>query len=119
MTAAGFFERVYATVRRIPAGRVASYGQIAGLCEHPRAARTVGWALHGLPDELAEPENPLAVPWWRVINKAGRVSSTCLEHSSDLQRRLLEAEGVKFGADERVDMKRFQWDQWAPPDLAS
>lgn len=110
-----FFDRVYAVTRLIPPGRVASYGQIAGLCEHPRAARTVGWALHGMPDELADPDHPHCIPWWRVINKAGRISTTCLEHASSLQRDLLEAEGVAFGADDRVDMRRFQWDQWTPP----
>jgi methylated-DNA-protein-cysteine methyltransferase-like protein len=110
-----FFDRVYEMVRRIPPGRVASYGQIAGLCEHPRAARTVGWALHGMPDELADPAHSQAIPWWRVINVAGRVSTGCLEHNASLQRVLLEAEGVTFGPDERVDMKRFQWEQWVPP----
>ncbi len=104
-----FFERVYALVRRIPPGRVASYGQIADLCEHPHAARTVGWALHGMPDELAEPTHPQAIPWWRVINVAGRISTTCLEHAANLQKQLLEAEGVEFGADDRVDMRRFRW----------
>lgn len=112
---ASFFDRVYDVVRRIPPGRVASYGQIAGLCEHPRAARTVGWALHGMPDELADPAHPQAIPWWRVINQAGRVSTGCMEHNANLQRKLLEAEGVAFGADDRVDMKRYRWEQWIPP----
>jgi methylated-DNA-protein-cysteine methyltransferase-like protein len=110
-----FFDRVYDMVRRIPPGRVSSYGQIAGLCEHPQAARTVGWALHGMPDELADPAHPQAIPWWRVINAAGRISTSCQEHNANLQRVLLEAEGVSFGADDRVDMKRFRWDQWIPP----
>jgi methylated-DNA-protein-cysteine methyltransferase related protein len=114
-----FFDRVYAVVRLIPPGRVAAYGQIAGLCEHPHAARTVGWALHGLPEDLADPENPEAVPWWRVIHVAGRISTTCLQHSSDLQRSLLEAEGVLFGSDGRTDWGRFRWDRWIPPDLTA
>ncbi len=109
-----FFDRVYLVTRLIPRGRVASYGQIAGLCEHPRAARTVGWALHGMPDELADPEHPDCIPWWRVINHVGRISTSCFQHTASLQRDLLEAEGVEFGADDRVDMKRFQWDQWLP-----
>lgn len=107
-----FFERVYDMVRRIPPGRVASYGQIAGLCEHPHAARTVGWALHGMPDALADPAHPDAVPWWRVINSEGRISTTCWEHTPSRQRELLEAEGVEFGPDDRVDMKRFRWEEW-------
>jgi methylated-DNA-protein-cysteine methyltransferase-like protein len=110
-----FFDRVYDMVRRIPPGRVASYGQIAGLCEHPQAARTVGWALHGMPVELADPDHPQAIPWWRVINMAGRISTSCQEHNANLQRMLLEAEGVSFESDDRVDMKRFQWEQWIPP----
>lgn len=109
------FESVYEMVRRVPEGFVASYGQIAGLCEHPHAARTVGWALHGLPDELADPANPAAVPWWRIINASGRISLRVWGLASGRQRALLEDEGVVFGPDDRVDMRRFQWDVWAPP----
>ena len=61
MTGGGFFDRVYTVVRRIPAGRVTSYGHVAALCGKPCAARTVGWALHGLPDGSD-------VPWHRVVN---------------------------------------------------
>ena len=75
----------------------------------------MGWALHGMPDELADPAHPQAIPWWRVINGFGRVSTGCQEHSPNLQRTLLEAEGVAFGPDDRVDMKVFRWEQWIPP----
>jgi methylated-DNA-protein-cysteine methyltransferase-like protein len=112
-----FFDRVYEMVRLVPPGRVASYGQIAGLCEHPRAARTVGWALHGLTDELADPANPQAVPWWRVLNKAGRLSAGDQDDDGpNTQRTLLEAEGVVVGADDCVDIKLYGWDQWHPLD---
>lgn len=104
-----FFDRVYAAVRRIPAGRVASYGQVAALCEHPHAARTVGWALSGMPPALADPAHPDAIPWWRVISSAGYISIAGRDDAAGLQRRLLEAEGVEFTAAGRVDLQRFRW----------
>lgn len=96
-----FFEQVYALVRCIPPGRVASYGQIARLLAQPHAARTVGWALRG----LAEGSD---VPWQRVINAAGRISLSDPQGAA-MQRRRLEAEGVLFGPDDRVDLDRFGW----------
>ena len=98
----GFFERVYQLVRQVPPGRVTSYGAIARMLGHPRAARTVGWALHSLPEGSD-------VPWHRVINSQGRISTSCREHSADLQRALLEAEGVEFDAHGYVDWDRFGW----------
>ena len=101
---ASFFEQVYVVVRQIPPGKVASYGQIAALLGHPRAARTVGWALASLRDsEEAD------VPWQRVINSAGRISIRSLRHSEIEQRLLLEAEGVIFDERGFVDWKRFGW----------
>jgi methylated-DNA-protein-cysteine methyltransferase-like protein len=94
---------VYTIVRQIPRGRVTTYGQIALLCGHPGAARTVGWALHALPANTD-------VPWQRVINAAGRISTTCVTHPADLQRRLLEDEGIVFGPDDWVDLRRYGWD---------
>ena len=84
-----FAARVYAVLERIPYGKVAAYGQIAGLCAMPRNARQVG---HLLADGLAHGTD---APWHRVINSAGRIS---LPHDSGgaLQRRLLESEGVTF-----------------------
>ncbi len=101
----GFFERVYDIVRLIPSGKVASYGQIAMILEHPHAARTVGWALHALPDDTD-------VPWHRVISSKGRISTSCLTHPADLQRELLEAEGVIFDVHGSVDLHRFGWSEW-------
>jgi len=98
----GFFERVYRLVRRVPPGKVTSYGAIARMLGHARAARTVGWALHSLPEGSD-------VPWHRVINSRGRVSTSCQEHSADLQRALLEAEGVEFDEHGIVDWDRFGW----------
>ena len=100
-----FFETVYHVTRQIPVGRVCTYGGFARLLTgRPGAARTVGWALHGLPANLVD-----AVPWWRVINAQGRISTSCTTHSAAEQRARLEEEGVAFGADGRVDLDRFGW----------
>ena len=97
-----FFEKVWTVVRHIPCGKVATYGQIAAILENPRAARTVGWALHALPDGTD-------VPWHRVISSKGRISMDCFEHDPNLQRLLLEQEGVVFDERDYVDLKIFQW----------
>jgi methylated-DNA-protein-cysteine methyltransferase related protein len=107
-----FFERVYLLVRQIPAGRVASYGQIAALLGHPQAARTVGWALNALRGDEA-PE----VPWQRVINSAGRISISRADFSADVQRARLEAEGVEFDARGYVDLRRFGWEGLSWPEI--
>lgn len=99
----GFFARVYAVVRQIPCGKVATYGQIAALLEHPHAARTVGWALAATPAGAD-------IPWQRVVNRRGRCSTAAFSDPPDKQRRLLEAEGVQFRADGSIDLHRFGWD---------
>jgi methylated-DNA-protein-cysteine methyltransferase-like protein len=99
-----FFDRVYLVVKQIPRGQVASYGQIAAILGHPQAARTVGWALNALNGAQAHD-----VPWQRVINSAGRISSARADLSADIQRARLEAEGVEFDARGYVDWKRFGW----------
>lgn len=99
----GFFQQVYRLVRQIPPGRVTSYGAIARMLGNPHAARTVGWALHSLPAGSG-------VPWHRVINSQGRISLGPYE-GGDLQRAMLEAEGVEFGPDGRVDWERFGWQE--------
>jgi methylated-DNA-protein-cysteine methyltransferase-like protein len=105
-----FFQQVYLLVRQIPRGRVASYGQIAALLGHPRAARTVGWALNALVDAEAP-----AVPWHRVINHAGRITIARAGLNPVVQRRLLEDEGVEFDRAGYVDMRRYGWSglEWA------
>ena len=107
MSSSGFFKKVWALVAHIPSGKVASYGQIAALLGNPRAARTVGWALHSTPDHLD-------IPWHRVINSKGRISTDCGEHSPGLQRHLLEQEGVEFDARDYVNMDDYMW----RPDVA-
>lgn len=102
MRSRSFFERVYAVVQLIPKGRVATYGQVAAILEHPRAARTVGWALNGLPAEL-EPR----VPWHRVINAAGRISNT---GNYDEQLRRLKREGIRFDRQGYCDLRKYLWE---------
>lgn len=101
---ASFFQQVYLVVRQIPAGKVASYGQIAALLGHPRAARTVGWALASLRESQEE-----QVPWQRVINAEGRISIRNLRHAAEEQRLLLEGEGVEFDDRGYLDWDRFGW----------
>ena len=88
-------------VRRIPKGRVATYGQIAELAGLAGHARQVGYALHALPDDSR-------VPWHRVINAKGEISLRG-DFGPRMQRKLLEAEGVELDAKGRVSLKRFRW----------
>lgn len=101
-SARGTYARIYAVVRRIPRGRVATYGQIAALAGGlGRGARQVGYALHALPATHA-------VPWHRVVNAAGRLSPR--PGGSELaQRLLLEREGVRFDGRGRIDLAAFRW----------
>lgn len=98
----GVYERIYRAVRRIPEGRVASYGQIARLIGAPSRARQVGYALAALRD--ADP-----VPWHRVVNARGEISRRADPGYADWQRILLEGEGIEFDAAGRIDLARFQW----------
>lgn len=98
------FAEVYALVRRIPRGRVMTYGQIATLAENRLSPRAVGWAMHGCPDD---------VPWQRVVNAQGRCSTDRLpETPVGLQQSLLEREGVVFSGSGRLDLDRYRW--WPP-----
>lgn len=96
------WERIYAVVRRIPRGRVATYGQVATLAGLGGHARQVGYALHAL-----EPGS--RVPWQRVINAQGRVSARSAPGFDGIQRRLLEREGVVFDSNDRADLERLRW----------
>ena len=99
------YSRIYRTVRRIPPGRVATYGQIARLAGIPRHARLVGYALHALGDN-----KELTVPWHRVINARGEISLGEFT-GADLQQKLLRAEGIRFDRNHRVDLSRFGWEK--------
>ena len=93
------YQRFFAVIQQIPAGKVATYGQIASLAGLPGHARQVGYALHATPQDLD-------LPWQRVVNAQGRVS---LRMGGELQRSMLEAEGVTFDQQGRIDLKKFQW----------
>ena len=93
---------IYGVVRRIPRGKVATYGQVATLAGIPRQPRRVGYALHALP-------RGSDVPWQRVINAKGELSPRSTPGAEGLQRAVLEAEGVVFDARGRVDLERYQW----------
>ena len=94
----GFFARVYALVRRVPRGRVVTYGQVAVMLGVPRGARAVGWAMRALPEELAD-----RVPWHRVVGTGGRISPR-RGLGPEIQRRRLKAEKVAF-VGEHVDLE--------------
>ena len=96
----GYNERVYQIVRRIPAGRVMTYGQIAELLGEGYTPRTVGFVMHSA-DE--------SVPWQRVINSQGACSTGRVILPPDLQQRMLESEGVTFDARGRCDLARYRW----------
>jgi methylated-DNA-protein-cysteine methyltransferase-like protein len=95
-------QRVYDIVRSIPAGRVATYGQMASLAGLPGQARLIGYALHNLPDESD-------VPWHRVVNARGCISLNREYGAGNLQQSLLEAEGISFDAYGRIDLAIFGW----------
>ena len=93
-------ERVYKLVRRIPRGRVMTYGQIAVLLGQGYTPRTVGFVMHGADEKQT--------PWHRVINSQGRCSTGGIVLPADKQQRMLEAEGVKFTGG-RCDLETFGW----------
>jgi len=96
------WQRIYAVVRRVPRGRVATYGQIAKLAGLPGGARQVGYALHGLGRDER-------IPWQRVVNARGEISVRSIPGPEEMQRVLLEDEGVEFGLRGHIDLSRYQW----------
>lgn len=101
----GFNQRVVAEILRIPKGKVATYGQIAGLAGSPRAAIIVGQILRHQTDSAQ-------LPWQRVINRDGRISIVNMAFPANLQAELLRAEGVEVierDSNYFIDLNRFQW----------
>jgi methylated-DNA-protein-cysteine methyltransferase related protein len=96
------YQRIYAIVRRIPEGRVATYGQVATLAGLKGHARQVGYALHALPAETA-------VPWHRVVNASGGISLRSMPGGELVQRGLLEREGIRLDPRGRVPLARVRW----------
>ena len=103
-----FYEAVYALVRDIPRGRVMTYGQVAAILGHPRAARAVGYALRASKDS--------DIPWQRVINSKGGISARSDVDRPLEQRLRLEDEGVHFGINETCDLDTYRWE---PPNPES
>jgi methylated-DNA-protein-cysteine methyltransferase related protein len=95
------YEKIYSVVKQIPTGRIATYGQVAGLAGIPGKARQVGYALSHLADD--------DIPWYRVINARGEISSRSNPDYVRLQRILLEEEGITFSPDGRTSLTRFLW----------
>ena len=93
--------RVFTLVQACPAGRVTTYGWIGKAVGYPRGARMIGWIMN---------ETPNGVPAQRVINSKGELSGSWAFGQQGRMRQLLEAEGIVFSADERVDLKRYGWD---------
>jgi len=98
----GIYPRIYRIIRRIPPGRVATYGQIARLVGIAGHARQVGYALHSMPEGSH-------LPWHRVVNRNGQIRIPSNPLARSMQRTFLEAEGVAFGADECIDLVKYQW----------
>ena len=96
------YQLIYSVVRRIPRGRVATYGQVASLAGLSGHARQVGYALNALPDGTV-------VPWHRVVNAAGRISTRATPGGELVQQLLLEKEGVRLDARGRIPLDRLRW----------
>lgn len=99
------YERIYAQVRRVPCGKVATYGQIARLAGKC-SARQVGYAMAALRDGTD-------IPWQRIINSRGEISRRASSDGHESQRWLLEEEGIAYDADGRIDLHRFGFDETA------
>lgn len=106
-SSASRYETIWRTVRRIPPGRVATYGQIAEVAGLPRQPRLVGYALHALPEGSD-------VPWHRVIGAAGTLSLPQGTAAFAVQRALLEEEGIAVTERGRVDLARHRWSPRSP-----
>lgn len=98
------YDAIYSVVLSIPAGTVATYGQVARIAGLPGRARQVGYAMRTLPADSG-------VPWHRVVNAAGRISPRRDPDGEWLQRKLLEAEGVEFSGYDRLSLGRYQWEE--------
>lgn len=98
-----FKEALIKIVRSVPEGKVVSYGQVALYAGLPRAARQVGWVLRGI-------ETSVDLPWWRVINNEGKITIKGNKyHDKELQKRLLQAEGVPVSDSYEVDIEKYRF----------
>jgi methylated-DNA-protein-cysteine methyltransferase-like protein len=98
-----FRDSVLKVVSLVPKGKLVSYGQVAAMAGRPRAARQVGWILHGLPEGAK-------IPWQRVINAKGYIPSKGRVNEALEQMLLLRAEGIEVNDDCTLDLDRYRWD---------
>jgi methylated-DNA-protein-cysteine methyltransferase-like protein len=96
------FVKIYDIVSQIPVGKVATYGQIAALAGLPRGARVVGWAMRAVPENWV-------LPCHRVVNKSGNMAPEYAFGGQEIQRSLLEAEGVTFSINGLINMEENLW----------
>jgi methylated-DNA-protein-cysteine methyltransferase-like protein len=108
---AKFNERVWNLVRQIPAGKVTSYGRVAQMLGVPRAAREVGWAMSAIGSTSAAKD----VPWQRVVNSEGRIST--IAFIAEQQRARLQAEGVQFDPADDLKILNFKGILWEPSEI--
>ncbi|UXR65957.1 MGMT family protein [Bdellovibrio bacteriovorus] len=101
-----FSKKVLSFIKKIPRGKVATYGQIAALAGKPQGSRGVAWLLHSCSESHQ-------LPWQRVLNSKGKISFPPGTAEFKKQKKLLESEGVEFSDSNQIDMKRFQWKQKA------
>ncbi len=97
-----YYDKVYEIVRRIPSGKVATYGQIAAMTGSPKASRAVGYALHFNPD-------PQHIPCFRVVNRFGRCAPAFAFGGPDVQATLLREDGIEVDADGYVELEKYLW----------
>ena len=98
------YDAIYAVVRQIPKGKVATYGQVAELANLPRQARLVGYALYQVDMKHSD------VPWQRVVNAKGEISHSVFRNGTDYaQRSLLEDEGIEFNANGKINLSLYRW----------
>ncbi len=104
------YQRIYDLLAQVPAGHVVSYGEMARALGMPRGARVVGWAMRSCPE---------GYPWHRVVTAGGEITKRGSGEGEELQRALLEDEGVSFRVDGSIDMRTFGWSfaLVPPPDL--
>lgn len=96
-----FFEQVYELVRQIPKGKVTTYGEIARALHRPHSAKAVGYALHGN-------RNPDEIPCYRVVNRFGETAKAFAFGGADVQRAMLEADGIQF-IDGKIDLSKYMF----------
>lgn len=98
-----FYKQVYDLVCKIPKGKVTTYGNIAYILGKPRAARAVGYALNALK------KTETHIPWQRVINSKGMISFKGDIFRANLQKKLLEEEGIEFDENDKIDLQKYGW----------